>query len=190
MQSRSKQISSDGQGLSYRIAQELQNNNYCARYADQKASNDHIASSPVQGLISMFGHQPAVFAAPPKIHQFEYTSKTHQYTRPEVNASSDPFIVFASATQTSRGSTAELTDIWTKVVEKAQADEPKTLLYALLRDKESQNQLGTIEAYADEAAFEEHCKSSEVGDLVTRNKQSGGEMGYVALKMVTGWLSR
>lgn len=138
----------------------------------------------------MFGSQPAVLAAPPKVYQLEYTSEVHQFTRPRVSTRSHPFIVFATATQPSRGSTAELTDIWAKVVEKAQADEPNTLLYALVRDKENQSQIGTIEAYVDEAAFEEHCKSPEVEDLVARNKQIGGEMGYVALKMVTGWLSR
>jgi len=188
MQSRSKSCLAMAQSSRASLARSC--NITTARYKDQKVSDDHIASSPVQGLISMFGSQPAVLTTPPKVYQLEYTSETHQFTRPRVSTRSNPFIVFATATQPSRGSTAELTDVWAKVVEKAEAHEPNTLLYALVRDKENQSRIGTIEAYADEAAFEEHCKSPEVEGLVARNKQIGGEMGYVALKLVTGWLSR
>ena len=98
--------------------------------------------------------------------------------------------MFATAQQQEKAATAELTETWSAVITSAQSQEPTTLMYALVRDKENTSQIGTIEAYTDQAAFELHCQSGAVADLISKNKEIGGDMGFVALRMVTGWILR
>lgn len=160
------------------------------RYADQKVSDDHLASEPVQALISLFGSSPAILSEAPKVYQLEYTGPKHHFTRSEAKSAQDAFIVFATAQQQEVSQTSSLTATWAAVVAKAEADESGTLMYGLVRNKEDPIEIGTIEAYVDEKGFEEHCKSGEVGTLVEENTEIGGKMSYVSLKLVTGWLSR
>lgn len=138
----------------------------------------------------MFGSQPALLSEAPKVYQLEYSADDSHFTQPDVGKVEQPFIVFAIAKASSEAALSELVNVWKEVIRKAEADEPSTLMYALVRNKEDSQQIGTIEAYNDESGFEEHCKSAQVKQLVVKNRDIGGEMSYVALKLHTGWLSR
>lgn len=124
------------------------------------------------------------------MYQFEYTQSKHHFTRHDVKSQETPFVVFATAQQKEIAQTSALTAAWAAVVARAQADEPGTLMYGLVRNRENETEIGTIEAYVDEKGFGEHCKSSEVSALVEKNKETNGQMEYVSLRIITGWLSR
>ncbi|KAF2501248.1 hypothetical protein BU16DRAFT_522240 [Lophium mytilinum] len=156
-------------------------------YADQATVDAHLASDAVQELIKTFTTETSLFAAPTKV----YTTETaFSFTRPESNKASNPYIVFATLDYKD-GTRAGAFDGWKAVTSESQNNEPGTLAYAILKDKDQENTIRTVEVYESEKyLWDVHAKSA----AVTNNKAKYGDirtnLKFAFLKVVAGYLHK
>ena len=151
-------------------------------YASQQVSDEHLASPPVQELIGLFGGGD-VLAGPPTVYTLDTVVSVQKAS------GGDLYYAFAVAKLGSEADRERLESAWRDVAKVAEGEEG-TMLYSVLRDPKDGTVLYSVEGYTDKAAFEKHCTSTEVGTLVKTNEEVKGEMGFTALKLATGWISR
>ncbi|KAF2192395.1 hypothetical protein K469DRAFT_310876 [Zopfia rhizophila CBS 207.26] len=157
-------------------------------YADQTALDSHMGSKAVTDLVAYFTANGSLFGGPPIVSTSETSSA---FIRPEITKSNDPFIAYASIDY-KEGTRAEALEGWKYVTSETQKNETDTLSYAILKDKENEITVSTVEVYANETYFRDvHAKSK----TVTENRAKYGDQirtafRFALLKFVAGYLHK
>jgi quinol monooxygenase YgiN len=80
---------------------------------------------------------------------------------------------------------------FTNVCDETERNEPGTLSYNILRDKDNTNQVKTLEVYESEKyLWDPHAKSAAVTQNKEANKDIRTNLHLVFLKRVTGYFYR
>ncbi|KAK4936923.1 hypothetical protein LTR10_022301 [Elasticomyces elasticus] len=155
-------------------------------YADKATSDAHLASHPVQTLISLFTLQ-SVLKEAPTVYQLE---PVYSFTKPEVMRATDPYIMFANISYKAGGATQSF-PYWKAVSSTSENNEPGSLLYRLCREEGNADRLHTVEVYeSKEYLWDIHAKSEQVRESVTKTKDLRSGLVHAPLKMVGGFLHR
>jgi quinol monooxygenase YgiN len=157
------------------------------RYADQAAVDAHLASDAVQELIKLFTTDASLFAAPTNV----YTTETaFSFSRPESNKATSPYIVFATLDY-QPGTRKGAFNGWQRVTAESQSNEPGTLAYAILKDKDQENTIRTVEVYeSDKYLWDVHAKSAAVTDNKAKYGDIRTNLKFAFLKMAAGYLHK
>ncbi|KAK3065121.1 hypothetical protein LTS18_009705 [Coniosporium uncinatum] len=154
-------------------------------YASQSALDSHIATPQVQALLTLFKTEPSLLAEPPKVYPLKpFTS----FTRPEIDAHSDPYIVFGILTYKA-GSTGKAAEGWKRVCVATEANEKGTLSYNVAENTEEERVLSTLEIYeSKEYLWKVHAKSEAVSTNKKMNIGIREGLDLAFLRKVEGYL--
>jgi quinol monooxygenase YgiN len=158
-------------------------------YVDKAASDAHLATLPVKDLIALFG-QPGILAGAPKVWNI---TPSIEYARPQLKSltvESSPAVVMAHFGFKS-GTLCHAVEGWKELISYAEKNEPQTLGYTIMEDKES-SALRTVEVYESwDFVKDVHLKSEAVK---LNGEQNGNDMtgdkGSAKLKPVDGFFGK
>ena len=137
----------------------------------------------------LFGSQLAVLADAPVVYTFGYAGDK-VFSRPELQNHPNGFVVMSFAKLETEEKARKLREALGSVLKQTKATELETLWYGVMYSRSDETQLGIVEAYIDKDAFDNHCNSKAVADVLKVAKGLEAQMHFVTLKMATGWLSR
>jgi quinol monooxygenase YgiN len=147
-----------------------------------------MATQGVKDMISFMTSNPVLDGAP-VVHMLEYVDGL-EFSRPEVNTTSDPYVIVGQLVYKPDSSTKSL-PYWEAVVKTSKANEPKTLVYGIAKDPKDPNNLFTIEAYENEAALKDiHVKSKAIEESIKNTKDLRESLQHTFLKFYAGYLHR
>ena len=157
-------------------------------YASQAASDAHLATQPVKGLIELFTTGD-VLASAPEVNTLPIVHNKSSKTPPTI--SSNPAIVLAHFGYKD-GTVKHALEGWRKVVEYVEKNEDETRSYTVLADQERGSEVRTVEVYENWEYVEGiHLKNPAIPE----NKRQNGEdrtglTGAVRVRAVDGFLGR
>jgi len=141
----------------------------------------------VAEVLDLFKSKPQLLGGPAEV---AFTSIAAGVTRPTVNTTNDPLLVYATLDYKPATFDRALQE-WKDIVADTAKTEPKTHMYNCLKDTETDHRVRMFEAYEDMAAFEAHC-STEIlkKKIVAEEKNVATKPQVVFLKRVKGYLHK
>ncbi|OCK75613.1 hypothetical protein K432DRAFT_308112 [Lepidopterella palustris CBS 459.81] len=156
-------------------------------YANQETLDAHIWSFAVIHMMKLLLSDGSVFGEAPDVYTME---PVFSFSRPEILKASDPYIVVASLDY-EEGTRAKAFDGWKRIVSESQKNEPGTLGYTILKDKDHENTIWTVEVYETEKYLRDvHAKSTVVTDDKTKYSDIKTNLDFAFLKIVAGYLHK
>lgn len=166
------------------------------RYASQDAYDDHMQSDPVKALLASVvstSQTPSLLAKPPTINTLRWTDAVFTRTE-ELRAHPNPFILWATIDTHTVADTNIIAPYGAAVVDYAKTSEPHTLFYGDARPKDKKEDdagfIAAVEIYTDKAALDLHFSGQALQAMVAESKKLGGNLTFVGLSKVAGWLVR
>jgi len=112
------------------------------------------------------------------------------FTRPEINQHENPYILFATLNY-KPGTADYAANGFSAVCRKTEKAEQGTLSYNILRDKDNENQVKTIEVYESEAyLWDPHASSQAVKSNQELTKDMRIDRNLLFLRRITGYLCK
>jgi quinol monooxygenase YgiN len=132
----------------------------------------------------LFTSDSTLLQCPPVVHNLEAVAS---FTRASIFQHHDPYIVFGTLDY--KPGTAQQGILgFTHVCAMTERDEPGTLSYSILRDKDNANRVKTLEVYESERyLWDSRAKSAAVNSNKEANKDIRANLHLVFLKLVTGY---
>lgn len=157
------------------------------RYKSQAAFEAHMATDAVKNIIAFFTGNPSLSGAPPVHSMMEESSG---FTRSSITDFANPWIFYATIDY-KEGKRAEALEYLAHITTETEKNETEALSYHIMKDNNYPEKIGVIEAYTNEAYFNDvHMQSESVkayapkfGDkqlappAITHLKFEGGFLG-------------
>lgn len=143
-----------------------------------------MATSIITEVIKLFSSDPPLLQGPPVIYTLQAAAS---FTRASVSEHDDPYIVF-STLDYKPGTAEQGISGFRDVCNITERNELGTLSYNILRDKDNQHQVKTLEVYESEAyLWDPHAKSVAVASNKEANKDIRTNLHLVFLKRIAGY---
>ncbi|KAJ9637865.1 hypothetical protein H2199_007360 [Coniosporium tulheliwenetii] len=153
-------------------------------YADKAALDSHMQIPPIATFTQFVSSDPTLLEGAPVVYSLETVSS---FTRAEIVQHADPYVVFATLGY-KEGTMQQALEGWESLVASVKQQEPGTLYYGIMKDKDNAAKLQAVEVYESGNAFRQvHAKGEALTAKFKRDSDISTGVQLVFLKLAAGY---